>query len=147
MAVLLFIFHFSLSTRHFSLSTSAFRPPTAKLSQLSDTLGQWQAAPNDARLCERAQLQLDNTKAIVAATPVLADLVSQLEQMRASAASCNVSQLLASVPDLFAAVSDRIGLGLDIDLSIALSPNSLVTEPNVATTANVIVKSRGVAFY
>lgn len=113
------------------------------LSQLSDTLGQWQANPGDARLCERAQLQLDNVKSMLAATPILTDLVPQIDRMRNAASSCDVNQTLTIEPTLFTTICDRVALGLDIDLSIALSPNSLVTEPDVPTTANVIVKSRG----
>jgi hypothetical protein len=53
------------------------------LSQLSDTLGQWEANPSDARLCERAQLQLDNIKAMLQATPSLAQFMPQLDVLRA----------------------------------------------------------------
>lgn len=113
------------------------------LSQLSDTLAQWHADPGDASLCQRAQLQLDNLRAMLAATPILADLVPQLDRVRDAASSCDVDQALTIEPTLFTAICDRIALGLDIDLSIALSPNSLVTEPDAPTTANVIVKSRG----
>ncbi len=111
------------------------------LSQLSDTLGQWQANPTDARLCERAQLQLDNVKAMLAATPSLARFAPQIDALLAQTANCNVAGLLPLLTSLFADISAVFEFTQALTLSLA--PARVTLEPGQGQSFNVRLENQG----
>ncbi len=111
------------------------------LSQLSDTLGQWQANPDDTRLCERVQLQFNNVKSILEATPALAKFVSQLDVVLAEAASCNATSVLLLVGPLFEDI-DNVFASTQA-LALSLSPTSITLEPGQGQSFNIRLENQG----
>ncbi len=111
------------------------------LSQLSDTLAQWHANPTDTALCARAQLQLDNLRAVLEATPSLAQFVPQVDALRAEAASCNLAGITPLLEPLFADICAVFLLSQSLALS--LSPASVTLEPGQGQTFDMRLENQG----
>lgn len=112
------------------------------LAALGDAFAQLQADPENATLCQQVQFRLDNLALVVQADPLLTIFQTQLQDLRAVAASCDVVGMAPLVAALVSDLAHASGTTLQ-GVVIALAPNAPVTEPGVTVGADILVKNHG----
>ena len=115
---------------------------TEALAALGDVFAQLQSDPGNAMLCQQVQFRLDNLALVVQADPLLAIFQTQLQDLQALAASCNVAGMAPLMAALASDLAQASGTTLQ-GVVIALAPNAPVTEPGVTVGADILVKNHG----